>query len=135
MSPREHRGGCHCGAVRFVSSIDWSRGTSRCNCSICSRSRFWKAVIPAAAFRLESGKDALSEYRFGRGEIVHHFCRHCGVKTFGTGAHEALGGAFYAVNVACLDDLSPDELAALPVRYENGRENRWEEAPRESRYL
>jgi hypothetical protein len=123
LAIREHLGSCHCGAVRFFCSVDWSRGSSRCNCSVCGKSRFWKAVIPAAAFRLLSGQEALGEYRFGRGEIVHHFCRRCGVKTFGTGAHEALGGAFYAVNVACLDDLSAEELAALPVQFALGA--RW----------
>ncbi|HUM12053.1 MAG TPA: GFA family protein [Myxococcaceae bacterium] len=135
MSNREHRGSCHCGAVRFECAIDWSRGTSRCNCSVCGKSRFWKVVIPSAAFRLLGGEEALVQYRFGRGEIVHHFCRRCGVKPFGTGSHPALGGPFHAVSVACLDDLTPGELAALPVRYEDGRHDRWDLSPAETRHL
>ena len=135
MTTREHQGSCHCGAVRFACAIDWSRGTSRCNCSVCTKSRFWKAVIPSAQFRLLSGEDDLSQYRFGREQIVHHFCRHCGVKTFGTGAHPALGGPFHGVNIACLDDLQPEELAALPLSYQDGRHDRWEVAPEVTQYL
>jgi hypothetical protein len=132
---REHRGSCHCGAVRFACAIDWSRGTSRCNCSVCGKSRFWKVVIPSAVFRLLAGKDVLVQYRFGRGAIIHHFCGCCGVKTFGTGKHPALGGAFHGVNIACLDDLTQAELAALPVKYEDGRHDHWERAPEETRHL
>ncbi len=135
MSTRDHQGSCHCGAVRFACAIDWSRGTSRCNCSVCAKSRFWKVITSSAVFRLQSGQDALVQYRFGRGQIVHHFCRHCGVKAFGTGSHPALGGPFHAVNVACLDDLDPEGLAALPVKYEDGRHDRWEVAPGVTRYL
>jgi hypothetical protein len=135
MATREHQGSCHCGTVRFACAIDWSRGTSRCNCSVCGKSRFWKAVIPSAVFRLLAGRDALVQYRFGRGAIVHHFCGRCGVKIFGTGEHPALGGPFHGVNIACLDDLSQAELAALPVMYEDGRHDRWERAPEETRHL
>jgi len=116
-------------SVRFVCTIDWSRGTSRCNCSVCGKSRFWKTVIPSTRFRLLSGQEDLAQYRFGQQAIVHHFCRHCGVKTFGTGAHPALGGPFHAVNIACLDDLTPEEFVALRVKYEDGRSDHWELAP------
>lgn len=135
LSTRDHVGSCHCGAVRFACTIDWSRGTSRCNCSVCTKSRFWKALTSSALFRILSGEKDLVRYRFGRGQIVHHFCRHCGVKTFGTGDHPALGGPFHAVNVACLDDLEPEELAALPVTFEDGRHDRWQAAPGVTRYL
>jgi hypothetical protein len=102
---------------------------------VCTKSRFWKAVIPSAVFRVLSGRDALTQYRFGREQITHYFCRHCGVKAFGTGEHPALGGPFHAVNVACLDDLDPEELASLPIAYEDGRHDRWGVAPAVSRYL
>jgi hypothetical protein len=48
---------------------------------------------------------------------------------------ESMGGVFYGVNIACLDDLTPEQLAALPVVHEDGRENRWEGGPKESSYL
>jgi hypothetical protein len=103
--------------------------------------RYWKALVKADAFRLLQGKEALSDYQFGSNTIHHLFCRHCGVKPFGR-AHldthfqgEHLLGEFYAINVACLDDVTSNELAEAPVRYEDGRNNNWESQPAETRYL
>jgi hypothetical protein len=127
-------GSCHCGAVRFECDLDLANGTSKCNCSVCRKGRFWKAIVMANAFRLRQGTDALSEYQFG-GHVIHHlFCRHCGIKPFGHANVAELGGEFYAVNLACLD-ASDEELASAPVRYEDGRNNDWQSAPAETRYL
>ena len=41
----------------------------------------------------------------------------------------ALGGPFHGVNIECLDDLTPEDLAALPVKYEGVCHDRWEVAP------
>lgn len=77
----------------------------------------------------------LSDYQFGTHNIHHFFCRRCGIKPFGRGHLEELGGEFYAVNVACLDDATEEELAQVPVRYEDGRHDKWESPPAETRYL
>lgn len=131
---RTYDGSCHCGAVRFAAEIDLAAGTSRCDCSICSKARFWKAVIKADAFRLKQGQEVLTEYQFGSHSIRHFFCSRCGIKPFGRGFIPELG-AFVAVNVACLDGISPEELAAAPVSYEDGRNNRWESSPAVTRHL
>jgi hypothetical protein len=131
---KKHTGSCHCGAVRFECALDLSQGTSRCNCSICSKSRFWKAIVKSDDFRLTEGANALKEYQFGSHNIRHFFCGQCGVKTFGRGRLEELG-EFYAVNVMCLDDVTTKELDAAPIRYEDGRNNDWASAPSEWRYL
>ena len=57
------------------------------------------------------------------------------VKAFGSGDMEELGGKFYAINVACLDDAMDEELAQAPVTHEDGRNDRWGQAPAETRYL
>jgi len=132
---RTYRGSCHCGAVRFECDIDLAEGTSKCDCSVCTKARFWKAIARADSFRLLQGTGDLSDYQFG-GKIIHHqFCRNCGIKPFGRGHMEALGGTFYAVNLACLDDATPAELATAPVEYQDGRHNKWESPPAETRHL
>ena len=54
---------------------------------------------------------------------------------FGRGYVEELGGAYYSVNVACLDDVDDATLASLPVQYFNGRDNDWFHVPAETRHL
>ncbi len=132
---KTYHGSCHCGAVRFECELDLAVGTSKCNCSICTKTRFWKAIVKADAFRLLQGEDVLVDYQFGANAIHHLFCSRCGVKGFGSGGMKELGGKFYAVYVACLDDAMDEELAQAPITYENGRNDRWDQAPAETRYL
>jgi hypothetical protein len=138
---KTYHGSCHCGAVRFECEIDLTRGTSKCNCSMCAKTRYWKTLVKADAFRLLEGEEALTDYRFGSNTIHHLFCSRCGVKTFGralldvTFGGETLSGEYYAVNVVCLDDATIGELAEAPVRYEDGRNDNWESPPDEVRHL
>jgi hypothetical protein len=113
-------GGCHCGDVRFSCELDTAQPTFRCNCSICSKTRYWLAAVPTGDFQLLQGAGSLADYRFGPGRITHRFCRRCGVKPFGQGDNPAFGGPFFAVNVACLE-LPPAALAALAIVYVDGR--------------
>jgi len=131
---KTYHGSCHCQAVRFECELDLDDGTSRCNCSVCTKARFWKTVVKADAVRIVGGEGELTEYRFGGNNIRHLFCRICGIKPFGRGHLDELGD-FVAVNLACLDDATDEELAAAPVRYEDGRHNNWNETPAEVRYL
>jgi hypothetical protein len=131
---KTYRGSCHCGAVRFECDLDLAEETSRCNCSICTKSRFWKSVIKADAVRLLAGEEQLTEYQFGGKNIRHFFCGTCGVKPFGRGHLDDFGD-FVAINIACLDDATDEELAAALVSFQDGRDNAWERAPAETRYL
>jgi len=131
---KTYHGSCHCGAVRYQADIDLAQGTIKCNCSICTKMRFWAAVVPPARFRLVAGADAVSEYRFHLKRDGHCFCRHCGINVWSSG--DAPGsGPFYAVTVASLDDLPVDDLVAAPVRIFDGRNDNWVTPPDEIRHL
>ena len=117
-TPTVHRGGCHCGAVRFEVEAPADAELVDCNCSLCSAAGFLHLIVPAADFRLVRGGAALAEYRFNTRLARHFFCRHCGVKSFYVPRSHPDG---VSVNARCLD---AGTLAGNPVRPFNGRD--WE---------
>jgi hypothetical protein len=75
------------------------------------------ALISPHCFRLTAGEADLSDVQFG--PIVSHsqFCRYCGIRTFGKNHIATLGGDFYAIYLATLDELASEttDLAAGEV--------------------
>jgi hypothetical protein len=125
MTPglRTYRGSCHCGAVRFEADFDPSTGTTRCNCTVCTKTGWWGICVKPSAFRLLSGQEFLGDY--SRSEAGHaRFCKVCGIRAFGHGDIPELGGAYYSINLNCLDGV---DLSGVPVKYLDGLHNTWEQ--------
>ncbi|MBS0515525.1 MAG: GFA family protein [Proteobacteria bacterium] len=102
-----HRGGCHCGAVRFEVDAPARIAALDCNCSICRMAGFLHLIVPPARFRLRAGADALNEYTFNTGTAKHRFCRDCGIKSFYIPRSNPDG---FDVNVRCLDPATIDAV-------------------------
>lgn len=113
-------GGCHCKKVRFEAEVPRRVEVLDCNCSICAATGFRHLIVPHSDFRLLSGEDALTSYRFGTGAAIHLFCATCGIKSFYQPRSHP--GA-WSVNLNALDDASGLEIR---VRAFDGRN--WEQA-------
>ena len=130
-----YKGSCHCGHIRYEADIDLEAGTSRCNCSICSKRRFWGANVKPEDFRLLCEEAGIGDYQFGTMSGHHRFCLACGVAPYVHGYVEEIGGAFVSINIACLDDMDPAVLVSLPVQYMDGLHNNWWNEPAETRHM
>jgi len=114
-----HTGGCHCGRVRFEVFAPARLEVSECNCSICAKSGYLHLIVPRSRFRLLSGAEQLTSYRFNTGTAEHLFCSVCGVKSFYVPRSQPDG---YSVNARCLDDGTVSEMRVTPF---DGRQ--WEQ--------
>ncbi len=102
-----HRGGCHCGAVRFEIETARRVEVQRCNCSVCAMTGFLHLIVPSARFRLLSGEDHLSLYQFNTQTARHLFCRRCGIKSYYVPRSNPDG---FSVNFNCLAEPRFDEV-------------------------
>ena len=114
-----HRGGCHCGRVRFEVDAPAIIEATECNCSVCTKSGHLHLIVAADAFRLLAGEEALETYTFNTGRAKHTFCRHCGIKSFYVPRSHPDG---ISVNVHCLD---PETIEGVNVTPFDGRD--WEQ--------
>jgi len=114
-----HRGGCHCGRVRFEVVAPTSVQVTECNCSMCARSGYLHLIVPKERFKLVSGADALTTYQFNTGTARHLFCSVCGVKSFYVPRSHPDG---YSVNARCLDEGTLEDMTVVRKDGKN-----WEE--------
>lgn len=141
MATKTYHGSCHCGAVAFTAEIDLDEGTTRCNCSICTKARAWFAAVRADALIVEKGEENLADYSWtppgGRKVNLHYrFCRTCGIRVFARGEQEDLGGTFYAVAIAALDDVEDDvDKLSGSITYVDGRHDEYAKAPADTRLM
>jgi hypothetical protein len=110
--PAMHKGGCHCGKVRYEVATDL-KNIVACNCSICSKQGLWLTFVPGPEFKLVSGETSLKDYQFKDKKIHHMFCDACGVESFARGKAKD-GSDMIALNVRCLDDVDIASLTPTP---------------------
>ena len=109
-----YRGSCHCGRVTFEVATEIKLVTE-CNCSMCRRKGALYQKAEVEQFRILSGEDALTTYRFNTEAATHYFCRYCGIHPF---HRPRLAPERWSVNVRCLDEvdlsaLEPDDRTKL----------------------
>lgn len=148
MSKQSYRGACHCGLIQFEAVIDLSSGTGKCNCTFCTKDRYWGVHVKPDEFKLLTGEDQLRSYSRKQGgkpfslkqkldpyENNLPFCSNCGVHAFCVGNIPEIGGLYVSINVACLDDVDFESVMQAPIHFMNGRDDDWFSPPPYSGHL
>ena len=115
-----HRGGCHCGNLRFAldSALALTALPLRaCQCSFCRHHGARSTSDPAGRIRFEARDAAkLTRYRFGLKLADFLICAHCGIYV---GATMREGGTQFAIiNANALDDVAQLTQDASPMDYD-----------------
>jgi hypothetical protein len=116
-----HRGGCHCGRVRFEVLAPARIEVADCNCSVCRMTGYLHLIVPKDRFTLLRGEEILTTYTFNTGVAKHFFCAHCGVKSFYVPRSHPDA---ISVNARCIDEGSIEAMTVQPFEgrdWEAGR--------------
>ena len=106
------RGSCHCGRIAYRLDGEPTEAIE-CNCSICRRKGALLAAFAPEQFHLETARDAIAVYTFGRQVIRHQFCKRCGCAPFAEGTGPD-GTAMVAINLRCAEDLDLSTIKVTP---------------------
>ena len=115
-----HKGGCHCGKVRFEVEAPADFEAVLCNCSICRMTGYLHLIVAQNKFRLVAGESELVTYTFNTGVAQHYFCSHCGIKSFYVPRSHPDG---ISVNANCLERSSIQSVTTVPFDGESWDEN------------
>lgn len=117
---KTYTGGCHCGAVRYEVDAPGNPDVLECNCSICNMVGFVHLIVEDDAFRITSGEDMLTDYRFNTKTARHLFCKTCGVKPCYVPRSHPDG---WSVNARTLDDDAMKTMTIKPFDGANWEAN------------
>ena len=115
-----HKGGCHCGKVRFEFAASPDLDVFDCNCSVCYKKSLFHCIIHESKFKLVSGQEYLEKYQFGTKVAVHLFCRICGTESFYRPRSNPNG---YGIMYRCIDSGTLGQITFHDVDGQN-----WEQA-------
>jgi hypothetical protein len=122
-----HKGGCHCGRVRFEVKAPATLKVIDCNCSICTKKQNRHFIVPASRFKLIQGENNLTTYSFNNHVAKHMFCKTCGVQSFYSPRSNPDG---YGISPHCLD---PGTVEKIEMETFDGQN--WEKAMEEHKTL
>lgn len=116
----QHRGGCHCGNLRWTlrSALAPDQLPARaCQCSFCLRHGALSTSDPRGELRFEiDAPDLLLRYRFATGSADFLICLRCGVYV---GALMQEGAAWFAIaNLNTLQGREALRPAPQPMDYD-----------------
>jgi hypothetical protein len=97
------RGSCHCGRIAYSLDAEPTEAIE-CNCSICRRKGALLAAFAPDKFQLETSRDDIAVYTFGKHVIRHQFCKTCGCAPFAEGIGPD-GEAMVAINLRCAENV------------------------------
>lgn len=111
-----YQGSCHCGDITFEADGEIDHAIE-CNCSHCSRKGTLLWFVPRTKFKVNSGEDKTTVYKFNTHRIEHRFCPTCGCQPFAFGTDPA-GNEMAAINVRCVEGV---DLTTLKRHQYDGR--------------
>jgi hypothetical protein len=115
----EHRGGCHCGALRlsYRSAVPPAETEVRaCQCSFCRRHGALAVSDPGGHAVIEAKEAALRRYRFGLGTADYFLCANCGVYLAAVMTEAERSWSVVVLHV--LDDAQSFTRPPLPMVYD-----------------
>ncbi len=123
-------GSCLCGAIRFEVAMDPETAeTYRCNCTFCTKNRYWGMWTTPEALRPLQGNPAPQIAEQPRR------CPGCGVLTYAVLPPSDWNPEPRAVISVAALDLAPDLFGRLKIVYYDGRNDHWERVPAVTSYL
>jgi hypothetical protein len=105
------RGSCHCGKVAYTLDEEAPTKAVECNCSICRRKAYLHHFTSAEGFTLDTPREEIATYMFGKHHIRHQFCRTCGSAPFCEGEGPD-GRPMLSVNLRCAEGI---DLASIEI--------------------
>jgi hypothetical protein len=109
------RGSCYCGRIAYRLDAQLTEAIE-CNCSICRRKGGLLAAVAPHEFHLETSRDGIATYTFGKHVIRHQFCKRCGCAPLAEGTGPG-GETMVVVNLRCVEDV---DLSALKITQFDG---------------
>jgi hypothetical protein len=138
---------CQCGstklslpgdALNHLVNADGKKSLMRCNCSICVRQAPTFMLKDPFSIKVLSNvagttsEDDLGKYQRDEKAATFYFCQKCGIRMFGRGYVEQMGGDIASVNAGSMQGVDWSEY---PVdRYWDGLNDAWEKGTRDKPY-